>query len=103
MYAIVTSAARLTDPAELATFLAAIPNGENLAAVLAADKPTSTRAYEDDTQTARFVESDGTRVMCFAVAEVTIDQAEMIENVWERVCALNEDDFRRICAEVLRT
>jgi len=102
MYAIVTTTARLTDPAELASFLAAIPNGANLAAVLAADKPISTRAYEDQSQTARFVESDGTRVMCFSIAAVTIDQAEMIESVWERVCGLNEEDFRRVCAEVLR-
>lgn len=84
-----TTAARLDDDAAMATFLAPIPNGEQLAAVLANNEPVSTRAYDDETRTARFVESDGNVAKCFTVADITIDQAEMIEteceaaNVWE--------------------
>lgn len=72
------ASARLDDPTAMAEFLAPIPNGERLAEVLAIRKPIASRAYDDDSWTARFVESDGTLVTCFTVTEITIDQAEMI-------------------------
>ena|ERR1700678_1287768 len=74
-----TASARLDDESAMAIFLAPIPNSEQLAAVLANNAPVSTRAYDDETMTARFVESDGTIAKCFTVADITIDQAEMIE------------------------
>lgn len=77
----------------MARFLAPIPDGDRLAEVLADRKPISTRAYEDEAQIARFVESDGSQVMCFAVTGITIDQAEMIEAAWEGISALDEDAF----------
>jgi len=92
---IVTTTARLDDAAQMAKFLSPIPNGEQLAKVLEGGKPVSTRAYEDETRTARFVESDGSIVMCFAVTDITIDQAEMIEVEWERMCALDEMAFQK--------
>ncbi len=91
---IVTTTARLDDQAQMTEFLSPIPNGDGLAKVLERGKPVSTRAYEDETQTARFVESNGSIVMCFTVAGITIDQAEMIEVEWERVCALDESLFQ---------
>ena len=98
---IVTTTARLDDDAEMEKFLSPIPNGEQLAKVLEGGKPVSTRAYEDETQTARFVESDGSIVMCFTVADITIDQAEMIEIEWERICALNETEFQEAVERAL--
>ncbi len=98
---IVTTTARLDDDAEMARFLAPIPNGEQLAKVLADKKPVSTRAYEDETWTARFVESDGEKVMCFTVAPVTIDQAEMIEMRWEGNVALSETAFAKAVEQAL--
>ncbi|MGA2862323.1 MAG: hypothetical protein ABSF31_11285 [Steroidobacteraceae bacterium] len=98
---IVTTTARLDDDAELARFLAPIPNGEQLAEVLADRKPVSTRAYDDETETARFVESDGDIVKCFMVADITIDQAEMITAEWEGVCALDESAFREAIERAL--
>ena len=98
---IVATTAHLDDDAEMATFLSPIPNGEQLATVLNDRKPVSTRAYEDETRTARFVESDGNIVMCFTVSDITIDQAEMIEAAWEEICALDETAFRETVERVL--
>lgn len=99
--AIVTTTAHLDDDAEMAEFLAPIPNGEQLAEVLQRKKPESTRAYEDETRTARFVESDGNIVMCFTVTDITIDQAEMIEAEWEGICALDESVFQKAVEHAL--
>jgi len=33
--------------------------------------------------------------MCFEVAPITIDQAEMIEQQWERNVALSETEFKK--------
>jgi hypothetical protein len=98
---IVTTTARLDVEAEMAIFLSPIPNGDQLARVLEGRKPVSTRAYEDETQTARFVESDGNSVMCFTVTAVTIDQAEMIEAEWEVICALDESAFQKAVEQAL--
>jgi hypothetical protein len=99
--AIVTTKARLDDAAEMAKFLSPIPHADQLAKVLEDRKPISTRAYEDETQTARFVESDGNVVMCFTVADITIDQAEMIEAEWEGMCALDESAFQKAVEQAL--
>ncbi len=85
----------------MARFLSPIPNGGQLAEVLGGRKPVSTRAYEDETWTARFVESDGNVVMCFTVSDITIDQAEMIEAAWEDICTLDEAAFRKTVERVL--
>jgi hypothetical protein len=98
---IVTTSAHLDDVAAMADFLLPIPNGEQLAKVLEARNPVSTRAYEDETDTARFVESDGRTVMCFEVSGITIDQAEMIETEWEGVCALDEARFQQAVERAL--
>ena len=92
---ILTTMARLSDRVEMRRFLASIPNGEQLAKVLEAGNPVSTRAYEDETRTARFVESDGETVMCFKVSPITVDQAEMIELKWEGAVALSEAAFEK--------
>jgi len=96
-----TTTARLNDDAAMAKFLAAIPNGEELGKVLAGTGPVSTRAYDDATQTARFVESDGGTVMCFTVTDITIDQAEMITAEWEGISALNETEFQKAVERAL--
>lgn len=96
-----TISARLDDVADMTRFLASVPDAQELAKVLDDRKPVSTRAYEDETLTARFVESDGRTVMCFKIAPVTIDQAEMIEMQWERNIALSETAFKRAVEQAL--
>lgn len=98
---LVTTTARLDDEAETARFFAPIPNADRLAAVLADREPVSTRAYEDETQTARFVESDGDNIMCFTLSEITIDQAELIEAAWEGICALDANAFQKTVEQIL--
>jgi hypothetical protein len=85
----------------MARFLAPIPEAAALAALLHAREPLSSRAYEDETETARFVESDGTTVLCFTIAGITIDQAEMIEWQREQLAAVNEAEFRRAVERAL--
>jgi hypothetical protein len=98
---IVTTTAHLDDAAEMARFLSSIPNAEQLARLLHDRTPVSTRAYEDETFTARFVESDGTITMCFTVSPLTIDQAEMIEMQWEGNVALSETAFAKTVEQAL--
>ncbi len=98
---VLTTAARLDDEGEMRAFLAAIPHADGLSALLRRLEPVSTRAYEDETQTARFIESDGRRVLCFTVAGVTIDQAEMIELRRETLPGVDEGVFQRVVDEAL--
>jgi hypothetical protein len=98
---IVTTMARLDAGADLAKFLSPIPNGGELAKVLEGGRPVSTRAYDDATQTARFVESDGSTVVCFMVTDITIDQAEMITAEWERMSASHETEFQKAVERAL--
>lgn len=98
---IMTTTARLDDGAAMARFLAPIPDADRLAEVLADRKAISTRAYQDEAQIARFVECDGSQVMCFTVTGITIDQAEMIEAAWEGISALDEDAFRATVEKAL--
>jgi hypothetical protein len=96
-----TTSARLDDGSGMAQFLSPIPDSEQLAKLLAKGEPLSTRAYDDETQTARFVESDGHTVMCFTVAAITIDQAEMIEIECEDLGAIDEAAFHEAVAHAL--
>jgi hypothetical protein len=95
------STAQLHDAAAMADFLRAIPNSEELARVLQTQKAVSTRAYDDDTWTARFVASDGAVVKCFAVTDVTIDQSEMIAAAGIDILACDEDAIREAVAQSL--
>ncbi|MGB6307060.1 MAG: hypothetical protein WBF89_04640 [Steroidobacteraceae bacterium] len=56
---------RIDEPSAMASFLAPIPNNGELAALLGKKEPLNTRAYDDETQTARFVISDGIIATCF--------------------------------------
>ncbi len=85
----------------MAGFLAAIPNGEALAPLLHRGELMSSRAYDDETWTARFVSSDGQVVKCFAVTDITIDQAEMIAAACADHPAQDEADFRETVAQSL--
>jgi hypothetical protein len=96
-----TTSARLDDGSAMAQFLSPIPDSDQLAKLLAKGEPLSTRAYDDETQTARFVESDGITVMCFTVTDVTIDQAEMIEIECEGMGAIDETTFHEAVARAL--
>jgi hypothetical protein len=93
--------ARLDDATAMAKFLSGVPNGEELGKVLQNREAVSSRAYDDETWTARFVDSDGQVVRCFAVADITIDQAEMIAAACIGVPALDEAGFREIVAQSL--
>jgi hypothetical protein len=95
------STALLRDALGMEKFLAAIPNSEELAKVLEFGEAVSTRAYDDETWTARFVASDGVRVKCFAVTDVTIDQSEMIAAAGIDILACDEAVFREAVAQSL--
>jgi hypothetical protein len=95
------STAPLHDAAAMADFLLGIPNSEVLAGVLQEREPVSSRAYDDETWTARFVASDGQVVKCFAVTDITIDQAEMIAAAETDVFGCDEAGFREIVAQSL--
>jgi hypothetical protein len=95
------ASARLDDGASLSKFLADIPNAEDLAKVLHLGEAVSSRAYDDETWTARFVASDGVSVKCFAVTDITIDQAEMIAAACVDNPGLDESGFREAVAESL--
>ncbi len=85
----------LDDADAMARFLTDIPNRDDLARVLRQRKPVASRAYDDESGTARFVASDGRVVKCFAVSDVTIDQAEMIAAACMSLSAWNEAEFRQ--------
>jgi hypothetical protein len=88
-----TTSARLDDGSAMAQFLSPIPDSDPLATLLSKGEPLSTRAYDDEAQIARFVESDGNVVMCYTVTDITIDQAEMIEIECEHMGAIDETTF----------
>lgn len=75
---ITESLANFEDAAQMAVFLAAIPDADDLAALLLERKVVSTRTFDDDAMIARYVRSNGTTVACYTVEAVTIDEAEMI-------------------------
>ena len=98
---IISSHAHLDDQADMARFLAPIPNSSELAKVLADGKPITTRAFEDEAFTARFVASDGTIVRCHTIPDITIDQAEMIAVACEGCDDWSDQAFRTIVDTVL--
>jgi hypothetical protein len=100
---ILFAAARLDDADGMARFLSDIPNRDDLARVLQERKPVASRAYDDDSWTARFVASDGCMVKCFAVTAITIDQAEMIAAACQHLSAWDENEFREAVVESLGT
>jgi hypothetical protein len=85
----------------MAKFLVGIPNSEELAKVLQDLGSVSSRAYDDETWTARFVASDGQVVKCFAVTDITIDQAEMIAAGCTDILGCDEAGFREAVARSL--
>jgi len=98
---IFTAIARLDDGAAMAQFLSSIPNSDQLAEVLATSGAVSTRAYDDESRTARFVSSDGAVAMCFTVTDITIDQAEMIATECDALLNWSDDAFRKAVARAL--
>ena len=85
----------------MSQFLLPIPNSDRLAEILSRGKPVASRAYDDETWTARFVASDGARVQCFTVADITIDQAEIIASLRVDLCACEEAEFRMMVEDIL--
>jgi hypothetical protein len=98
---IITTSVRLDDDSALAEFLSPVPNADQLGKLLAKKEALSTRAYDDETGTARFVESDGSIATCFTVTDITIDQAEMIEIECEELAAKDEKAFREAVERAL--
>lgn len=89
------SHARFDDAAQMAIFLAAIPDAEDLAALLMQRSVVSTRTFDDDAMVARFVRSNGTVVACYTVDGITIDEAEMIAAQCELLEDWNIESFSR--------
>jgi hypothetical protein len=98
---VLVSTARIDEPQAIAAFLASIPDSAELAELLSGEGPLNTRAYDDQNQTARFVISDGITVTCFAVTDITIDQAEMITIECEKSDAWSDTAFREAAARAL--
>ena len=92
---IIASHASLNDAAQMAVFLDGMPNAADLATLLMKMKVVSTRDYEDDDMTALFVRSDGSRVACYRVEGVTIDESEMIAAQCELLDDWNVESFSR--------
>ena len=92
---ITESHANLADAAQMAAFLAPIPDGDGLQALLMKRKIVSTRTFDDDAMIARFVRSTGTTVACYTVEAVTIDDAEMIAAQCELLDEWNIETFSR--------
>jgi hypothetical protein len=89
------SRAKFADAAEMAAFLASIPDADGLQALLMKRRIVSTRTFDDDAMIARFVRSDGTTVVCYTVEAVTIDEAEMIAAQCELLDDWNAETFSR--------
>jgi hypothetical protein len=92
---ITESHANFADAAQMAIFLASIPDADNLAALLMERKVVSTRTFDDDAMIARFVRSNGATVACYTVEAVTIDEAEMIAAQCELLEHWNVESFSR--------
>jgi hypothetical protein len=92
---ITASHARFDDAAQMAGFLASIPDADDLAALLMERRVVSTRTFDDDAMIARFVRSNGTTVACYTVEAVTIDEAEMIAAQSELLEDWNVESFSR--------
>jgi hypothetical protein len=90
---ITESRAKFADAAQMAIFLASIPDADGLAALLMERRVVSTRTFDDDLLIARFVRSNGTTVACYTVEAVTIDEAEMIAAQCELLDDWNVENF----------
>jgi hypothetical protein len=90
---ILESHAKLDEAAAMETFLAPIPNADSLKVLLMERRRVSTRTYDDEAMVARFVRSNGIMVACYAVQDVTIDEAEMIAAQCELFDDWNVDNF----------
>ncbi len=95
------ASAKLDDAVEMAAFLLPIPNGAGLRKILEPRQAVTSRAYDDDTGTARFVVSDGDVVKCFSITDITIDQAEMIAAACFANPVWNEAGFREDVEQAL--
>lgn len=89
------SHAKFADAAQMAAFLASIPDADGLQALLMKRRIVSTRTFDDDAMIARFVRSDGTTVACYTVEAVTIDEAEMIAAQCELLDDWSVETFTR--------
>jgi hypothetical protein len=92
---ITESRAKFDDPAQMAVFLASIPDADGLAALLMERRVVSTRTFDDHAMIARFVRSNGATVACYTVQSVTIDEAEMIAAQCELLDDWNVESFSR--------
>jgi hypothetical protein len=92
---IMESHAKFADGAQMAAFLASIPDADGLQALLMKRRVVSTRTFDDDAMIARFVRSDGATVACYTVEAVTIDEAEMIAAQCELLDDWNLESFSR--------
>jgi hypothetical protein len=90
---IMESHAKIDDTAQMSQFLAPIPNASGLEALLMERRVVSTRTYDDEAMIARFVRSNGTTVACYTVADITIDESEMIAAQCELLKDWNTESF----------
>lgn len=73
------TAARLNDGVALDKLLEQIPDGEALRAMLLQERrKRRLQAYYRETRTVRYVATDGTSVVCCAIADVEPDMASKI-------------------------
>ena len=90
---ITESHAKFDDAAQMATFLASIPDADGLAALLMERRVVSTRTFDDDAPTVRLCEATVQRSRRHTVEAVTIDEAEMIAAQCELLDDWNVESF----------
>src|ERR1700683_749090 len=95
------STAQLHDAAAMADFLKSIPNSAELAKVLQTREAVDSRAYDDETWTARFVASDGQLVKWFALSDIKSEKAERIAAAGIDLLACDDTGFREAVARAL--
>ena len=102
---ILAAGARLDDPTAMDALIAPLPNGEQLRQKLRQSlltrTPMRTKAYHEETRTARYVVSDGEHVVCFTVTDVTLEQATAIAAECSAMTVWDLPEFHAAAARAL--
>lgn len=96
-----TASANMNDAAAIETLLAPIKNGEQLRKILKPGHTGRTQGYDKGTRTARYLMSDGTMVVCYTVADITLEQAATIAAECDSVTEWNTAVFQAVVERAL--
>jgi hypothetical protein len=86
----------------MARFLSPIrESGLLVEALRSKEKPVTWAHYDEQTRVARYVVSDGTTVMCIALTDITLYQADQVEVACEDIAEWGTQSFRRAVEQAL--